>query len=340
MSGREVILRLLRDGAAPRPPVMPITMMFAAEQTGCSYRDYVTDHRVLAEAQIRTAERFGFDYVSVISDPAREAHDLGAPVIFFDRQPPAVDESRALLGDKAALARLSLPDPEAGRMGDRLRGVRLLRERAGHDLLVEGWVEGPCAEAADLRGINTIMFDLLDDPPFVHDLMDWVTELAIRFAKAQLAAGADIIGVGDAAASLIGPDAYETFVLPREKRLVREIHAAGGLARLHICGNITALLPRIGEVAADILDVDYMVAMDAARAHTGPRQVLLGNLDPVRTVHDGTPDMIRRGLDACRAAAGSRYIAGAGCEIPPGTPPDHVRVFAEWARTAAVMQRG
>ncbi|MFA4944827.1 MAG: uroporphyrinogen decarboxylase family protein [Lentisphaeria bacterium] len=333
MSGRELVLSLLRDGVAARPPVMPITMMFAAEQLGCRYRDYVSDYRVLAEAQLRTAERFGFDFVSVISDPAREAHDLGAAILFFDQQPPAVDESQALLADKEALARLGHPDPEAGRMGDRLRGVRLLRERAGRELLVEGWVEGPCAEAADLRGINTLMLDFLDDPGFVHDLLDRVTELAIRFATAQLAAGAEIIGVGDAAASLVGPEIYETFVLPREKRLVAAIHAAGGLARLHICGNITALLPWLGEVGADILDLDSMVPMATARAQAGPQQVLLGNLDPVRIVRNGTPELVRQELAACRAAAGGRYIAGAGCEIPPGTPGANVRAFAAWARS-------
>ena len=44
---------------------------------------------------MRVAESFGFDYVSAISDPAREASDLGAAVEWFDDQPPAIVESRA-----------------------------------------------------------------------------------------------------------------------------------------------------------------------------------------------------------------------------------------------------
>ena len=72
-------------------PLMPITMMFAADRAGVPYRDYATDHRVLAEAQMRTAEKFGFDYVSAISDPAREAADLrrGRRVL---RRPAARDQ--------------------------------------------------------------------------------------------------------------------------------------------------------------------------------------------------------------------------------------------------------
>ena len=94
-----------------------------------------------------------------------EAADWGARVVFFEDQPPAVDEEAALLADRARLATLRAPDPGEGRrMGNRLRAVQLLKERAGGGLAVEGWVEGPCAEAADLRGINRLMTDFFDEP--------------------------------------------------------------------------------------------------------------------------------------------------------------------------------
>ena len=144
---------------------MPITMMFAARQIGAPYGRYAADHRVLAEGQIRTAEKFGFDHVSCVSDPAREAADCGAAVQYFDDQPPAVDEAHALLADKGVLARLEAPDPTGGgRMLDRVQAAALLHERVGREKLVEGWIEGPCAEAADLRGINRLMTDFFDDP--------------------------------------------------------------------------------------------------------------------------------------------------------------------------------
>ena len=107
---------------------MPITMMFAADLAGVRYRDYARDHRVLADAQIAVAERFDFDYVSAISDPAREASDLGATVEWFDDQPPAIVESRALLDEKSSWTDLRLPDLAApGRMRDRVEAVRCWR---------------------------------------------------------------------------------------------------------------------------------------------------------------------------------------------------------------------
>ena len=61
MTGRERILSLLNGGPADRPGLMPITMMFAADQAGLKYGRYALDYRVLVEAQLRTAEIFGFD---------------------------------------------------------------------------------------------------------------------------------------------------------------------------------------------------------------------------------------------------------------------------------------
>ena len=102
---------------------------------------------------------------------------------WFDDQPPALVEERALLADKGRLARLQVPDPAAGpRMSDRVEAVRLLRQRAGAGRIVEGWVEGPCAMSADLRGVNTLMLDFFDDPGFVRDLFAFTVEmeLAVR----------------------------------------------------------------------------------------------------------------------------------------------------------------
>ncbi|WP_165233661.1 uroporphyrinogen decarboxylase family protein [Aquisphaera insulae] len=334
MTGRQRILAMIDGQAVDHLPLMPITMMFAADVAGEKYGTYARDHRVLADAQFRTAEAFGFDYVSAISDPAREVADLGGAVGWFEDQPPAVVESRALLEDKSRLAGLKLPDmTRDGRMRDRIEAVRLLRQKVGDDRVVEGWVEGPCAMAADLRGLNTLMLDFHDDPDFVAQLLDFVVTMETAFAEAQVEAGADVIGVGDAAASLIGPRLYETFIVRRERQLVAAIKAVGARVRLHICGNTRKIVGGMGTLGCDIVDLDFPCPIHEARSAMGPDQVLLGNLDPVRVVRDGTPESIGRELSRCFEEAGSRYIVGAGCEIPRGTPEANLRALADFARS-------
>ena len=333
MNGKERILACLAGQPLDRLPFMPITMMFAADQAGVEYGRYAADYRVLADAQLRTAEKFDFDFVSVISDPAREAADCGAKVEFFPDQPPAIVEDQARLADKTELARLKIPDPlGGGRMTDRVQGVALLQEKVQGDKLVEGWIEGPCAEGADLRGINTLMLDFFDDPAFVRDLFAFVVEMELRFAKAQIEAGADLIGVGDAAASLVGPQIYEEFVWPYEKKLVDALHAMGTKVRLHICGNTRGLLAGMGRLNCEIVDLDYPAPISEARSRMGPKQVLLGNIHPVKVLRDGTPRTIADAIAECHRQAGTGYIVSAGCEVPRTTPPENVLALRDYAR--------
>jgi len=333
MNGRERILAMLEGRPVDHLPLMPITMMFAGDHAGVKYGAYATDYRVLVEAQVATARDYQFDYVSAISDPAREAADCGADIQHFDNQPPAIDETNARLADKGDLDELEIPDPlSGGRMLDRVRGVALLKEKAGADKLVEGWIEGPCAESADLRGINTLMLDFYDDPDFVRWLFDFVLEMGLRFAKAQIDAGADLIGVGDAAASLIGPQLYAEFVWPYEKKLVDGLHGLGTQVRLHICGNTSKILSGMGQLRCEIVDLDYFVSVADARRAMGAEQVLLGNLDPVRVLRDGTPESITAAVAQCHREAGPRYIVGAGCEVPRGTPQENVLALTRYAQ--------
>lgn len=334
MNSRERVLAMLQGCEVDHLPLMPVTMMFAARQIGAKYRDYATDHRVLAEAQVRTAEIFGFDHVSVISDPAREPADCGAVIEWYEDQPPALNGEQALLASKSDLARMRLPDMHSGgRMHDRIQGVTLLKQRAGREKLVEGWVEGPCAEAADLRGINPLMLDFIDDPAFVTDLFDFAVEMETHFALAQLKAGADIIGIGDAAASLVGPAIYEEFVWPGEKKMVDAIHAAGGMVRLHICGKTRRLFQAMGRLGCEIVDLDWMNPLAEARAKMGPDQVLLGNIDPLAVLRNGSAEGVKSALAECHRQAGPRYILGAGCEIVRDTPPENVMAMRDYALT-------
>jgi MtaA/CmuA family methyltransferase len=314
-------------------PAMPITMMFAADQVGVKYLDYATDYRVQAEAQVRTAERFDIDYVSVISDPGCEASALGATLKFFPDQPPAIDEENTLLKDKARLGSLKIPDPaRPGRMLNRAQAVTLMKERVGNDKVVEGWIEGPCAEAADLRGINTLMLDFYDDPAFVRDVFEFVVEMERRFARFQVESGADLIGVGDAAASLVGPKFYDEFVWPYEKKLVDALHAEGIKTRLHICGNTRRILEGMGRLHCSMVDLDSLSPLSEGREKMGPDQVLLGNLDPVRVLKEGTPESVYAAVGECHRQAGKRFIVGAGCEVPRETPPANLRAMVRYAR--------
>jgi MtaA/CmuA family methyltransferase len=243
--------------------------------------------------------------------------------------PNGVPRCTPVLENAKDLSLLQRPDPHRSeRMLDRLKAVSEYKKPCNGACSIMGWVEGPAAEAADLRGVTNFLTDTIDDPAFVSDLMDRCVEVGVEFAEAQIASGADTIGIGDAIASQISPRFYEAAIQKREKALIRAIHAAGARVRLHICGNITHLLPGIADLGVDILDVDHMVDMVRARTITGG-VALSGNIDPVSGVLRGTPASIREHFHKIYSEVGNPYMVNAGCEITPRTPPENLKALCE-----------
>lgn len=331
MNSAERVRRRLGGEPVDRPPNWDILMTFAAHFIGAPLSRYYQDYHTLCAANMAVLEAFDLDIVQTISDPYRETADFGGEVVFPEDGLPVC--GRPLLGDPVALARLRPPDPSTGRrMSDRLEAVRWLNAQVDGEVPVMGWVEGALAEAADLRGVGQLLTDMHDRPEWVCELLELCTQTAIAFARAQVALGADIVGLGDAIASQISAASYQRFALPYEQRLIAAVHAAGAKARLHICGNITHLLPLVAQAGADVMDIDWKVDLGAATRQFAGRLSTCGNFDPVAIMLRGTPDQVRGAVAACLRLGGRHGISAAGCEIPDGTP------YASFRAQAAALQ--
>ena len=309
-------------------PRLPILMQFAAEYIGSNYGAFASDFRVLVEANRACSEDFGMDQVSVISDPYRETQGFGAEIEYVTDGVPRCPHPP--LEDSKDFASMPRPNPlEAERMLDRVNAVRLFKKNFGGEYSILGWVEGPAAEGADVREVATFLMDLLDDEAWACEFMDMLVEVGIHFARAQIEAGADTIGIGDAIASQVSPDMYERLIQPREKRLISAIQEMGSRVRLHICGNTTHLLSGIADLGIDIMDVDHMVDMLTVRKILGEGVALCGNIDPASAVRMGSPESIRESILNIYKEVGNPYMVGAGCEIPSGTPEENLRALCE-----------
>jgi MtaA/CmuA family methyltransferase len=328
MNGYERFQSVFQGRQPDFAPRMPILMDFKARYLGVAYDRFAAEPSVKAEANIRCATDFGYDQVDVMSDPYTETHDFGAKIEFVKDGVPRCHHPP--LADTMVLARLKKPDPHSpGRMQNTVETIRLYRQRVFKQLSIQGWVEGPAAEAGDLRGIEQFLLDLYEEPDFCLELMELCTTNAIRFARAQVEAGADVIGVGDAICSQISPKLHAEMIAPQQRRLFDAVHAAGAAVRLHICGNVTHILPALAGLPFDLLDVDSLTDLSAARAALGPKCVLAGNLNPVADMMNGTPESIRLKVRECAQKAGAPWVASAGCEIPAATSHANLRALCE-----------
>lgn len=337
MTSLERVRRVIRGEAVDRLPVQPMTMMFAAKHAGIPFIDYTRDGRKMAAAQLKLAEDFGLDCLLTCSDPAREVIDIAGEgsVDWLPDQGPAINEDRAALADKLRLLTFKLPDPlGGGRMHDRVKSIELMRQMAGPGMSIVGWIEGPLALAAELRGVNTIMLDFIDDPAFAHDLLAFCADVAIAYAPAQIAAGADTMGMSDAAASLIGPQLYAEFVWPEQRRVLTALQARHPdvLRRLHMCGRTDSLFTKMAELPVDIYEIDFPANLQLARDRLGAKRVLAGNVSTITDLMQGTPEKVYAACARCHEVCGSSFIVGAGCEVSPLTPPENLRAMVAYAR--------
>ena len=326
MTPKERINAILKGDAYDRPAVTPIFMAWASHFIGHSYRDYYLNGDVLVEAQLAVARAFNIDQVSAISDPWREASAYGME---FEYPAEGVGRPKEpLIKTRDEISRVKRIDIEnAERTKQRIESVRKMAAEVGQIHSILGWVEGPMAEYGDLRGVENAMLDLIDAPEIFVEAGEVIVENAIAFAVAQIKAGADMVGVGDAAASLISPEMYTELVMPLERKLIAAIHEAGAAAKLHVCGNISNIVEYMADSGTDVIDVDWMVSLARARDLAGPEVTLCGNFNPAGVLFEGTPEEVAHAARECINAVPGKFILMPGCEVPPATPEKNIRAF-------------
>ena len=219
---------------------------------------------------------------------------------------------------------------------NRVNGIRHYRKLTGNKYFIEGHCEGPLAEYADLRSVEDAMIDLFDYPDEVQNAFRVITENAKDWITLQIEAGADVISIGDAVCSLISADMYREFVLPLHQEIVEHIHSHGVYSKVHICGNISQILPDLIETGVNIIDVDSMVDMAQFLHLLGKNQFFCGNLDPAELFLRGTPERIQKAVAKLIQTVGSKCIPAGGCEVPKNTPPENYSAFVTAVRMLSV----
>lgn len=317
-----------------RVPVIAQVFGHTAIISGMTIQDYVRSGRVVADCQIKALERYGYDAVFAIMDVNVETEALGSKLAYRSSDYPYV-QSYAF-SKETNVKSVPIPDPHsAGRMPEILDALRLLRREVGDEVLVVGGVLGPMTLAAQLMGMEAALYSAIDDPEGFERLLDFSTDVVIKFGIAQIECGAHVPLVFDPAGSqaVIPPQFFREFELPRLKRIFEALDAAGAhVGWLHVAGPIAPILPYISESGADIMNIDYCVDPKEAM-NKAPSMCCNGNIKSLDFVEAPRESILSESLrlqDLFAARGG--FILSSGCEIPPASRPENVEAMASATR--------
>jgi uroporphyrinogen decarboxylase len=166
----------------------------------------------------------------------------------------------------------------------------------------------------------------------LHRLLGKLADAIAVYARYQIDCGAQVVQMFDSWAGQLSPQDYDTFALPYQQRVfkqVKQTHPDTPLILL-VSGS-AGVLERMPKSGADVVTVDWAVDMAEARARLGKHVKVQGNLDP--GVLFGSQEFIRdRIVDTVRKAGNWGHILNLGHGVLPETPEENVAFFFETAK--------
>lgn len=336
MNSLERIAATIRFEKPDRTPVIAQVFGHAATLARVPVDEYVRDGEALARCQLHALSRYGYDAVFSVMDASVESEALGSNLEYRKNQYPVVRDYA--LSEGVDWQSLSLPDPEkSGRMPEMLKALSILRREVGNETLVVGCVLGPFTLATQLLGMERALYLAIDDFPRLERLMDFTTEVIIRFGHAQMRAGAHLPMVFDPSASpaVIPPSLFRELELPRLKRVFKAFSEARAVANwLHIAGPVRRIMPYYPEAGVHIANFDYCVSPGEAGEQL-PSTCINGNIKSIAFVESSPEEIASEAIGLVRFFHDRKgFILSSGCEIPPESFPENVAAMVEAERLA------
>jgi uroporphyrinogen decarboxylase len=260
-----------------------------------------------------------------------EAEAAGCKVTYYERDDtsiPGISQEGHSIMPGANLKNRSVPNPlRDGRMPINIEVARRVVEELGKSVWIRGALSGPFSLATSLAGVTTVFLSLVDNPGFVHQLLDYASKIIKEFGKAYVDAGANVIIFDSQASSdLLSPAMYREIVHPVTEDIIAYFEKLGVRdVPLIIGGNTTSVADSLIATGANNLLCDFKSDwpswLDKCRK---AGRAIRRNLDP-RLIHSELPEVIYNTAQklVSEAAGYPGFILGTGI-VPYGTPTENL----------------
>ena len=337
------LLRAARGEVLDRPPVW---MMRQAGRYMKAYRDLRDKYPsfrdrserpdVAIEISLQPWKAFQPDGVILFSDIVTPLPALGIEMDIAEGKGPIIESP---IRTQEQVDQLHPLEPQES-LPFIQEILKALRQEVGNQSTVLGFVGAPwtlAAYAVEGKGSKTysvIKGMAFSEPAILHQLLGKLADAIAVYVRYQIDSGAQVVQMFDSWAGQLSPQDYETFALPYQQRVVKQVKETHPDTPLILLVSGSAgVLERMAHSGVDIVSLDWTVDMAEARQRLGWDVKVQGNMDP--GVLFGSQEFIRdRVLDTIRKAGNRGHIFNLGHGVLPGTPEDNVRFFFETAKQA------
>ena len=330
MTGAERFLAAARGQAVDRTPVW---FMRQAGRCLAAYRELRESHDILtitrtpelcARVTLMPVDELGVDAAVLYADIMLPLFGMGVP---FSIDPGLGPVIHAPVRDAATVRALRIVDPREA-TPDLFEAIRIVRRQLDGRTAVLGFAGAPFTVASYLiEGRPTKDFArskalMYGDPPLWHELMTTLTEVTIRYLRAQVEAGVQALQLFDSWVGALGAAEYEEYVLPHVERIFAAL--AGSVPTIHFGTSTAHLLEQMAGAGSDVVSVDWRLRLDRAWSRIGDRAIQ-GNLDPASCLAPWP--VVEREVRRVLAEAGGRpgHIFNLGHGVLADTPSDTLR---------------
>lgn len=184
-----------------------------------------------------------------------------------------------------------------------------------------------------LRGFDNILIDPYLDENHFSQLRDQIVEYNLAIIDQWLQR--KVAGIffsddwGSQRALLINPEDWRKFYKPGYQKMFDRVRSGGAHVWMHLCGNITAILPDLIDIGLNVLNPVQPQAMDVKllSKEFGGKVCFYGGVDVQGTMIHGSPQDVKNEVHELIDLFGrfnGGYIGGTSHSIMPETPLDNV----------------
>ncbi len=238
--------------------------------------------------------------------------------------------------------RIPVPDDPAGEidLDGRDDFAEALWAGPARDLYPISHVSSPIWNCYGLWGFEGLMTRIAESRELVLHASERLLARALRSVRRVAAMGAKAVWIEECLTDMIHPDEFRSLNVPLIARMVDAIRAEGMKSIYYFCGDPSGKLDHILSTGADAIAFEegkkgFEIDIREVAERVNGRCVLLGNIDAVGVLQNGSDDELRADV-ARQVAAGrrnqGRFILSVGSPVTPPTTPERVRLYCELAR--------